>query len=288
MTARDLPIFEGYDRQSPAVDFNGLAKIVIDMAYLQCSSGSPVIFDDHDWFASAHRFQLSLCSANDHQQGRDTHQATPDARVDPCDFSNNDAPRYVVRAATFFGSPEASRNCESKPPTRRCPDTNGCFNRSAVSFWRRAAQSQRWRSALFVQVRQPTQSTTLAFKNDGHEPTQVTFPRSFSCVLLLCAPQISGGETQQPDTSRTYQSTKIGTYSLCSSAHFLEVELSSWTPHGIFELEAGPGCWLCHSLRKANCNLGLQIGHALTLLWGTLCCSRARNTNVSGVRPLSV
>ena len=55
--AHNLPIFRrGTTASHPAVDFNGKAEVVIDMACFPGSSGSPVIFDDRNWFASAHRF----------------------------------------------------------------------------------------------------------------------------------------------------------------------------------------------------------------------------------------
>lgn len=53
----NLPVLRrGTTATHPAVDFNGKPEVVIDMACFPGSSGSPVVFYDPPYFASAHRF----------------------------------------------------------------------------------------------------------------------------------------------------------------------------------------------------------------------------------------
>jgi hypothetical protein len=53
----NLPISRrGTTASHPAVNFNGLPQVVIDMACFPGSSGSPVLFFDRDYFAGAQRF----------------------------------------------------------------------------------------------------------------------------------------------------------------------------------------------------------------------------------------
>jgi hypothetical protein len=53
----NLPLFRmGTTASHPTIDFNGRAEVVIDMACFPGSSGSPVVFHDRQYFASATRF----------------------------------------------------------------------------------------------------------------------------------------------------------------------------------------------------------------------------------------
>lgn len=52
-----LPILRrGVTASHPFVPFNGRSEIVVDIACFPGSSGSPIVFDDRDYFASAFRF----------------------------------------------------------------------------------------------------------------------------------------------------------------------------------------------------------------------------------------
>ena len=53
----NLPLFRmGTTASHPTIDFDGRAEVVIDMACFPGSSGSPVVFHDQQYFASAVRF----------------------------------------------------------------------------------------------------------------------------------------------------------------------------------------------------------------------------------------
>lgn len=93
----NLPIIRrGMTASHPAVDFQGRPEVVIDMACFPGSSGSPVIFEDRQYFGSAFRF-LGVLAAGP------TITAEGEIRVEPIPTTRLDRISVETRLMMHLG-----------------------------------------------------------------------------------------------------------------------------------------------------------------------------------------